>query len=103
MTPESITTGVKKYKWQIGGGATAAAVATGIMLFFWNIDVSKADLSDLPETNRRVEILWAESPKVAAELRQATKRIDSLILVLGFTNTLLEKVTNKLDKLEEKQ
>ena len=100
MTPESITTGVKKYKWQIGGGVTAATIATGIMLFFWNIDVSKADLSGLPETNRRVELLWDERPKVATELRQATKSIDSLILVLGFTNRLLETVTQKL---EEKQ
>lgn len=96
MTPESITTGVKKYKWHIGGGVTVATVATGIMLFFWNIDVSKADLSDLPETNRRVETLWDERPKVAVELRRATKRIDSLILVLGFTNKLLEEVTEEL-------
>jgi len=97
MTPESITTGVKRHKGKIAGYGTASVLA-GIIFFFWNLGVSQTDIGNLPETNRRVELLWDERPQVAAELRQSIKRIDSLIIVLGFTNRLLEKVTEKLEK-----
>ena len=94
MTPDVITNGVKKYKGKILGGG-AVSVITVIVLFFWDLGISRGDLKQIPDTNKHAEQLWEERIKVAMQLEKNTKSLDSLIVVVGYTNMLLKELRDK--------
>lgn len=88
---------VKKHRGKIVSGGSLTVLAV-IILFFWDLGVSREDLRRVPHTNQNVATLMEERPEIAKQLNRVTKSMDSMIVVLSQTNKLLQEVRKELKK-----
>lgn len=86
---------IKKYKKSIAVGGSTVSIIGVLLFFLWDLGVSKQNVIDLPETIRRTNAMYDERIKVAGQLDRVTKSLDSVIIVLGYTNIALEKLVEE--------
>lgn len=107
MTPETITTGVKKHKNKIlGGGAGVTAVA--IILFFWQMGIGPADLKALPGIDKRVSYaelrldnMQATDAALMSEISELRKTVQQLKTEAATLTAHMETVLSMQDEMRQ--
>lgn len=107
MTPETITTGVKKHKGKILGGS-AGVTAVGIIIFFWQMGIGPADLKALPGIDKRVsqvelrlDNMRDTDAALMSEITESRKAREQLVKEVATLTAHMETVLGMQDEMRQ--